>query len=396
MAGPLDGIKVLDLSTLVQGPQAAAMLYGLGAEVIKIELPEIGDLARHILPLPDWNTAPVMVACNRGKRSVTLDLRTPPGNAALERLVETADVVMSNFRPGTLEEWGLGYDELAEINPRIIWAAASFLGPVGPDAGQEGADIAGQAYGGMVSTVGETGGRVALPGVILADHSGAQNLAMGIVAALFAREHTGRGQKVETSLLGSQIWMQANEITYCLLTGEEAGKANGGHPLVNAFYGIFDTSDGAIAVAGCPEHLWPGMCRAVERPDLLEHPRFGTYLTTPEIKAEYREVFGAIFRERTTAEWCKRLVAEGQRVAPVRGHSEVAADPQAIVNNYIVEVEHPHHGSMRVVGSPIAMSDTPTRWGTEWPELGQDTEFVLNEAGFDWDEIAALREEGAF
>ena len=202
MAGPLDGIKVLDLSTLVQGPQAAAMLYGLGADVIKFELPQIGDLARHVAPLEAWGTAPIMVACNRGKRSVTLDLRTPAGKRVLEKLVETADVVLSNFTPGTLEQWGLGYEDLANINPRIIWAAASFLGPVGPDAEKEGADVVGQAYGGIVSTVGDTGGPVALSGVLLADHSGAQNLAIGIIGALFARERTGRGQKVETSLLG--------------------------------------------------------------------------------------------------------------------------------------------------------------------------------------------------
>src|SRR5690606_2781502 len=164
-------------------------------------------------------------------------------------------------------------------------------------------------------------------------------------------------------------------------------RANGGHPLVNALYGIYTTADGYVAIAGCPEHLWPGLCRAVERPDLLEHPRFGSYLTTPEVKAELRETFDAIFSTRTTAEWCERLAAEEQRFAPVRNHAEVVADPQTAANNYIVDVEHPSWGPLKVIGSPIAMSGTPTRWGIVAPELGQHTEEVLLEAGYTWDDI---------
>jgi crotonobetainyl-CoA:carnitine CoA-transferase CaiB-like acyl-CoA transferase len=229
----------------------------------------------------------------------------------------------------------------------------------------------------------------------VADHCGAQNLTTAVLAALYARERTGRGQQVYASLLGGQIWAQANEYTHYLLTGEVTGRANGGHPLVNAFYGIYTTADGYIAIAGCPEQLWPGMCRAVERPDLVDHPRFGKLLTTSEVKAELRVVFDAIFAGRTTAEWCERLAAEGQRFAPVRDHRAVAEDPQVYANDYLVEVEHPDWGPMRMVGCPVSMSDTPTRWGVVAPELGQHTEEVLLEAGFDWPEIEALRDGGA-
>ena len=394
MAGALEGVRVVDVSTVVQGPQAAAMLHDLGADVIKVELPVVGDVSRWVFPLPERHSA-VFVACNRGKRSLTTDLRTPGGKRILLRLLERADVLVSNFQPGTLERWGLGYDVLASANPRLISAAASYLGPVGPDAAREGADMVGQAAGGVIATSGDDGGPMSPVGVLVADHCGAQNLTTAVLAALYARERTGRGQEVYASLLGGQIWAQANEYTHYLLTGEVTGRANGGHPLVNAFYGIYTTADGYIAIAGCPEQLWPGMCRAVERPDLVDHPRFGKLLTTPEVKAELRVVFDAIFAERTTAEWSERLAAEGQRFAPVRDHRAVTEDPQVYANDYLVEVEHPDWGPMRVVGCPVSMSDTPTRWGVVAPELGQHTEEVLLEAGFDWPEVAALRDEGA-
>ncbi len=395
MSGALDGVKVLDLSTLVQGPQAAALLHDLGAEVIKVELPEVGDVGRHVAPIAEVGHAAVFVANNRGKRSITLDLRTPGGKQALERLVAQCDVLLSNFKPGTLDEWGLGYDRLSTVNPRLIWAAGSYLGPRGDDAEREGADMVGQAYGGLIATTGDDGGPMTPIGALIADHCGSQNLCNGILAALYARERTGRGQRVDVSLVGGQIWAQASEYTHYLLSGEETGRSNGGHPLVNALYGIFPTADGYVAIAGCPEHLWPGMLRAVERPDLADHPRFGSYFTTPEIRAELREVFSEIFATRTTAEWEQRLAAEHQRFAPVRSHAEVAADPQVAANDYIVTVDHPDWGEVRMVGCPITMSDTPTRWGTEVAELGQHTEEVLVEFGFSWDEIGELRDTGS-
>ncbi|MCC6434110.1 MAG: CoA transferase [Acidimicrobiales bacterium] len=396
MAGALDGIVVLDLSTLVQGPQAAAMLHGLGAEVIKIELPEIGDMGRHVDALPEWGFSSPFIACNRGKRSATLDLRRPGGKRAFLALVERADVVLSNFAPGTLDAWGLGYEDLAARNPRIIWAAGSYLGPLGPDAAREGADMVGQAMGGIISTTGDDGGPMTPIATLVADHCGAQNLTTGILAALFARTHTGKGQRVDVSLLGGQIWLQAMEYTHLFMTGSVAGRANGGHPLVNALYGIFPTADGYLAIAGCPEHLWPGMCAAIDRPDWIDHPRFSKYIVTPEIKAEMREAFSEIFRTRTTAEWNVRLAEHGQRFAPVRRHDEVADDPQAYANGYLAEVDHPEWGRIKVVGNPVAMSDTPTRVGVEVPHLGQHTEEVLLEAGFSWDDIEALRNEGAY
>ncbi|MBO65869.1 MAG: CoA transferase [Actinomycetota bacterium] len=396
MAGALDGIRVLDLSTLVQGPQAAAMLHDLGAEVLKIELPDVGDMGRHVGVIEELGTSVFWEACNRGKRSVTLDLRTDAGREAFLKLVESSDVVLSNFQPGTLDGWGLGYEDLAAVNPRIIWAAGSFLGPTGPDALREGADIVGEAAGGVIAGIGNDGEPVTTVASLLADHCGSQNLQTGIIAALYARERTGRGQRVDVSLLGGQIWMQAPEYTHYFLTGELAGRSNGGHPLVHALYGVFPTSDGALAMAGCPEHLWEGMCRAIERPEWVEHPTYNSYFVTKDIAREMRKDFIEIFSQRTTDEWVERLSAEEQRFSPVRSHDQVAADPQSFANGYIVEIDHPQFGTVNLVGCPIQMSDTPTRYGVEAPQLGQDTEMVLVEAGYDWDELESLRERGAW
>jgi CoA:oxalate CoA-transferase len=396
MAGALDGIRVLDLSTLVQGPQAAAMLHDLGAEVLKIELPDVGDMGRHVGVIEELGTSVFWEACNRGKRSVTLDLRTDAGHEAFLKLVESSDVVLSNFQPGTLDGWGLGYEDLAAVNPRIIWAAGSFLGPTGPDALREGADIVGEAAGGVIAGIGNDGEPVTTVASLLADHCGSQNLQTGIIAALYARERTGRGQRVDVSLLGGQIWMQAPEYTHYFLTGELAGRSNGGHPLVHALYGVFPTSDGALAMAGCPEHLWEGMCRAIERPEWVEHPTYNSYFVTKDIAREMRKDFIEIFSQRTTDEWVERLSAEEQRFSPVRSHDQVAADPQSFANGYIVEIDHPQFGTVNLVGCPIQMSDTPTRYGVEAPQLGQDTEMVLVEAGYDWDELESLRERGAW
>lgn len=396
MSAPLEGVRVLDLSTLVQGPQAAMMLGTLGAEVIKIELPDIGDMGRHVDHIERYGHTSVFVANNRGKRSVALDLRVPTGREAFLKLVEGADVVISNFAPGTMEGWQLGYDDMAAVNPRIVWATGSFLGPKGSDATREGADMVGQAYGGIISTSGYDNGPVSPVATLVADHCGSQNMQTGILAALLARETSGRGQRVDVSLLGGQIWLQATEYTHFFMTGEESGRSNGGHPLVPALYGVFPTADGHIAIAGCPEHLWPGMCRAVERPDLAEHPTFSQYFVSHETAAEMREVFLDIFRHRTTAEWSERLEAEGQRFGKVRSHSEVAVDPQAFDNGYLFAAEFAGVGDTTFIGSPITFSDTPAVRHTDVAVLGQHTEEVLVEAGYSWDDLERLREGGAW
>ncbi|MGD9705243.1 MAG: CaiB/BaiF CoA transferase family protein, partial [Acidimicrobiia bacterium] len=335
--GALDAIRVLDLGLLVQGPQAAAMLGDLGADVIKVELPLIGDQARWIgASPPDDTRAPYFLANNRGKRSITLDLRTAGGVEAFKRLAATADVMISNFKPGTLEDWGLGYEALAETNPGLVYATGSAFGPAGPDAEREGADLAGQAASGLIATTGTDDGEPTPIGVTIADHIASQNMVAGVLAALLARGRTGRGQRVDVSLVGGLIYAQAAEYTAYFLSGRQPGRSNHGHPLIPAVYGIFPTADGWLAVIGVPPHLKAAFYAAIDRPDLAEDPRFSGLFLMPDDKRALFAILDGVFRTATTEDWLTRLRAAGQRVAPVRDYAAVAVDPQVLENGYIV------------------------------------------------------------
>ena len=392
--GALEGIRVIDAGMIVQGPQCGLTLADLGADVIKVELPGMGDQARWIPISLDDLRAPYFEACNRGKRSVTLDLRTERGREAFVKLVETADVVISNFKPGTMDEWGLGYDALAEINPGLVYATGSVFGPEGPSATREGADIAGQAAGGLISTTGVDGGPPTPVGATIADHIASQNMTAGIMAALLARGRTGRGQRVDVSLYGSQIYAQASEFTYYFMTGRIPGRANYGHPMLHAAYGIVPTADGYLAIVGVPPQQREAFYDAIGRPDLGEDPRFQPLLYSPEDKIALFEILNEIFPNKTTAEWCELLDAAGCRFAPVNDYAQAAADPHARINGYVVDVEHPEWGAGSAVGTPIKLSDTPATPGVVAPQLGQDTELILVELGYSWDDIAAMRDAG--
>ena len=390
--GALEGIRVLDLGLLVQGPQAAQLLRDLGAEVIKVELPGLGDQARWIpISLEDFRP-PYFVGCNRGKRSITLDLRVAAGREVFLQLLDRADVVVSNFVPGTMESWGIGYEALAERNPRIVYGSGSTFGPVGADAGRRGADIAGQASGGLIRSTGSGPEDMGPVGVTIADHAGSQNLAAGILAALFARERTGRGQKVEVSLLGGQIWAQASEYTFSFLTGRNPGHADGGHALIPVIYGLLPTANGHIVLVGVPEDQRDLFFEIVGRPELSKDERFNSLILAPENRHALFELLKGIFRTRSTEEW-EKLLGEAQlRYATVRDYLEVAQDESVFENGYLQRVEHPEWGEIPMPGCPIRLSDTPATPGALAPELGQHTEEVLLEHGLEWDEIARLRE----
>jgi crotonobetainyl-CoA:carnitine CoA-transferase CaiB-like acyl-CoA transferase len=388
--GALDGIKVLEAGLLVQGPQAAALLAQLGADVTKVELPGFGDQARWLPMSPTDRRSPFFLGCNRGKRSVTIDIRTDAGRDVVRLLAATADVLITNFKPGTMETWGLGYDDLAAANPRLVYATGSAFGPVGPDAEREGADLSAQASGGLISATGADGGEPTTVAVTIADHISSLNMVSGILAALLARERTGRGQRVDVSLLGSQIWAQASEYTHYLASGELPGRPNRGHPLIPGLYGIMPTADGWIAIVGVVGPNRPVFYEAIGRPDLTDDPRFASLILTKSQKAGLFAELATVFVTRTTAEWSSILRAAGQRYAPVRTYAEVADDPQVWVNGYLAEVD-----GERVVGMPIRLSDTPTVVGTAPPELGADTMDVLLEAGMTSEEIAELFASGA-
>ena len=381
-------MKVVEAGLLVQGPQAAATLGEWGADVIKVELPGIGDQSRWLPVQAGDSRSGWFIGLNRGKRSVTVDLRMPSGREVFLRLAEWADVVITNFSPGTLEGWGLGYDDVAARNPRIVYAAGSTFGTEGTDATREGADLSAQAAGGLISTTGRDGHEVTPVGVTIADHVASQNLVSGVLAALLARERTGRGQRVTTSLLGGQIWAQAAEYTGYVLRGRPGGRANRGHGLIPGLYGIFRTADGWIAVVGIVGPLRPTFFDVIGRPEI--NARFPQPLFWDEEKAELFPLLDDAFAAATTAEWCERLRAAGLRHAPVRDHAEVFADPNTWANGYFANVD-----GVDVVAAPVAFSDTPGRTPAIAPELGQHTEEVLLDLGYTWDDITRLQDERA-
>ena len=394
--GALDGIRVLEAGLLIQGPQAAATLHDWGAEVIKVELPGIGDQARWVIASPEDLRSPIFIACNRGKRSVTLDLRVDDGRDAFLRLADTVDVVITNFKPGTMDEWGLGYDVIAARNPRVVYAAGSTFGPEGPDATREGADLSAQAAGGLISTTGADGEPPTPVGVAIADHIASQNIVAAVLAALFARERTGRGQRIDASLVGGQVWAQASEYTSVLLSGRLPGRSNRGHPLIAGVYGIFPTADGWLGIVGGTGATRDALYEVLGRPDLIE--AFPQLYYWADERAALFPLIGEAMSARSTAEWCERFTEAGIRWAPVRDYHEVIADRGMWTNGYFLELESSamaDGAATSVVGTPVRFSDTPSRAAADAPELGQHTEEVLLEIGYTWDEIAHLQERGA-
>jgi CoA:oxalate CoA-transferase len=393
--GVLDGVKVIEAGLLVQGPQASLTMREWGAEVTKVELPGFGDQSRWLPISREDRRSAFFTAYNRGKRSVTIDLRVPAGREIFLRLIEQADVVITNFKPGTMEDWGLGYADAAARNERIIYAMGSSFGPEGPDAGREGADLGGQAAGGLISTTGGTGADPSPVGATVADHISGQNLLAGILAALFARERTGRGQLIETSLLGGQIWAQAGEYTKFLMSGSVSGPSGRGHPMIPGIYGIFPTSDGWIALVGVVGPARDLFYRTIGRPDLIE--QFDQLMYFEEDRAALWPILDEVFAQKPTAEWCRLLGDAGLRFAPVRDHAEVAADPGVRANGYITRMSGSDDGAAghEVVRPPVRFAGHEEPDFVEVPELGQHTEEVLLEHGYSWDDIATLSAGGA-
>ncbi len=390
--GPLSGIRVLDFTMYQQGPYATVLLSDMGAEIIKVEPPGAGEPGRGVGAVGQAGTRPYFVAHDRGKKSITIDLKAPEGREAVLKLAATCDVAVHNYRPGVMERLGLAYEDLKAVNERIVFAAASGFGPKGALREKPGFDIAGQAMGGIMST---TGTDVPVPaGAAIGDQTGAIVLALGIVSALMARELHGAGQSVDVSLYGTQIALQSWEITQASMTGKATPRAGRSHPYIGGLWGTYDTSDGALVIAGVGEKRWPGFCAALGLPELPEDERFREPMKRYENMAALLPIVQAKFKERATAEWLPLLEAEDMICSPVQDHLQVLADPQAEANGYITSLELAGIGAVKIPGSPISMSGTPVEPRSPPPELGQHTEEVLLDLGYDWDGIARLREKG--
>ena len=389
---PLEGVRVLDFTIFQQGPQASLAFSDMGADVIKVEAPRFGDLGRVIGMTGEDRLSPYFLALNRGKRSITLNLKTEEAKRICLRLAENSDVMIHNFRPGVMGRLGLGYEEVSQANPRIIYGHASGWGTKGPRARHPAFDLAAQAQGGLISVTGEPDGYPLPAGVAVADYVGAINLALAVVTALYVRERTGKGQKVETSLLGGQIAMQAWEIQHYMIH-QTLGKAGRGHQYIPTIWHVFKTATSYVVVGGLLANSWPGFCKAIGMPELENDPRFANYGDMLANREELYAILDETFVKKPTEEWMERLTAADCICAPVASYQDLVNDPQVRANDYIIEVDHPTRGRMPVVGAPWRFSETPVEIAATAPELGQHTEEILQELGYSWEQIGALREQ---
>ena len=390
-AGPLEGIRVVDLTRYQAGPACTVMLADMGADVVKVESPGQGDQGRTAFATDSEGVGAYFIAMNHGKRAIAVDLYRPPGRDLLLRLIAGCDVLVENFRPGTAAALGLGYEDCARVNERLVYASVSAFGERGPMRDMAGFDIHAQAVGGIMSTTGNDDG--AYPaGAAIGDQTAGMTLCTAILAALFARERRGLGQKVAVSLYGCQMALQSWEISHYAMTRQLPGKGGTSHPTVKAtgvVWGGYATRDGQIALGVLGPKQQRKFLAAI---GIEEAGAVGDEFMTDlgHLDAEIRQRL----RERTTQTWLETLTAADIHIGPINNYEDILADDQAWANDYLVRVPHANGRTYDVVGSPITFSKTPARIRSAAPELGEHTEQVLREAGLEPGEIAHLREQG--
>ena len=390
MARPLEGIRVLDFTWAQQGPYATVLLADMGAEIIKIEHRE-GERGRGVGGRKGAPTS-YFVAHDRGKRSVTLDVRRPEAREIVRRFVERVDVVVSNMRPGAMDRLGFGYEALSAINPRIVYASASAFGPHGERTPVPGNDIIGQASGGIMLRSGPEDGPPTPTGAAIADQVGAMVLCSGILAALLQRERTGAGEQVDVSLYGSQIALQSWEINTESFSGETAPRAGLGHPLLTsrAVWRAFQTADGWLVIGGATTDKFAALCDELGLDELAE--RYPDDRSRAAGMADIQPLLEERIRTRPTDEWIARFRARDIFCGPVQTYADVLADPQARANGYVAAMPHPVLGETLIAGCPIQFGREPQTELAPPPELGDSTERYLAELGYSWEEIASLRD----
>ena len=400
MAGPLDGIRVLDWTQWQMGPVATAMLADLGATVIHIENRVTGDAGRALnalmWTLPEGRNA-YFECNNRGKKSIAVELVKEKGKEVIYRLVRNSDVFVHNFRQGVPERLGLDYETLRQHNPRLIYAAASGYGPKGPEAREPAFDYLGLARSGIMTMVGESEMPPLLIQLGIADQMGAIMTAYGVLAAIVARERLGVGQKVDVSHLGSLIALQGMTLGIHLSLGQEIPRLSR-KAAFNPLWNYYLCNDDRWIMLGMlqPDRQWPSVCRALGIEQLEKDPRFEDAVQRAQNSEEIIAVMDEVFITRSTSEWMKILKQAGDIICtPVQSISDLKNDPQVLANEYIVDAEHEVLGPVKVTGIPVGLSETPGAVNCEAPEFGQHTEEVLIEiGGYSWEEIAELRDEG--
>lgn len=392
--GPLAGVTVLELTQIMAGPTCGALLADLGADVIKVEKVAGGDDSRRFSePQVNGESAAFMML-NRNKRSVAIDLRTDGGRRVLHRLAADADVVVENFRRGTLDALGCGHEALSAVNPALVYCSITGWGRTGPDADKGGFDLIAQGASGIMSITGEPGRPPVKAGPPVTDINAGILAALGIVSAYVHRLRTGRGQLVDTSLFEAGIQQTFWQSAIFFATGVAPGPAGSAHVLA-APYEAFPTADGWVNVGGANQANWERLATAIGAPHLLGDPRFATNADRMANRAELARLLGERFVARPTAEWVAVLDAAGVPAGPVNDIATMVDHPQTIAREMVVEVDHPVAGLTRTIGLPIKLSETPGGIRRPAPMLGEHTREVLLEHGFDAREIEELAGEGA-
>lgn len=390
--GPLAGARVLDVTHVMAGSYCGLLLALMGAEVVKVERAGGGDDLRRNQTLSGGAFRP-HDAVNHGKRSLALDLRDPRGAEVLRRLADRADVVVENYRPGTLARLGVGPEALRARNPRLVTCSITGFGASGPEADQPGFDLVAQGAAGIMSLTGEPGRPPVVAGVPLSDLNAGSFAALGILSALLERERTGRGQHVDTSLFEAALAYTVWESATWFDLGQVPGPAGSSHRLGSP-YAAFATADGHLTLGAATQSNWECLCRAIGRPELATDPRFASGLDRLRHKAALFAELEAILAGDTTDAWVARLRAAGVPSGPVRTIDQAHASPQARAREMSVSLGEHDGRERRAIGTPVKLSRTPWRVSGRVAAYGEDGEAVLREAGLSDAEIAALRAAG--
>lgn len=394
MARALEGLKVLDLTRVLAGPYATMILGDMGADIIKIEAVKTGDDSRAFGPYVNGESAYFM-SINRNKRSITMNLKNPEAVKTFKEMVKKADVVVENYRPGTMEKFGLGYDVLKELNPRLIYASASGFGQTGPYSKRAAYDAVVQAMGGIMSITGQEGGAPTRVGTSVGDITAGLFCAIGILGALCSRDKTGVGQMVDVAMLDCQVAILENAIARYAVSGVSPKPQGNRHPSIVPFE-TFETSDGNIMVSAGNDKLWASFCRVIGREDMIDDPRFETNPKRFENYKELRPMIEAETKKKPVAEWQKLLDDAGVPESPINNIEMVIKNPQVQARDMIVEVDHPVAGPIKMPGIPIKLSGTPSEIRSAAPVLGADTDEILKELlNMSDEDIAKLKECGA-
>lgn len=393
--GPLKGLKVIDLSHIMAGPACSMLLADMGADVIKVEKIPGGDDARRMVPPTVADESAAFLIMNRNKRGIALNLKTGGGRGALAHLLKDADVLIENYRRGTMEKMGFGYEALHQLNPKLIYCSISGFGRTGPYADRGGFDLVAQGMTGLMSITGErAGGPPMKAGAPVTDITAGILACVGILAALHSRASTGQGQMVDTSLFEAGITHTYWHSAICFATGKSPGPMGTAHPL-NAPYQAFPASDGWITVGAANQENWQRLIDALEAPELRDDPRFTNNAERMRNLSALTAALTPLFQRRSVAEWLKRLEECGVPAGPVLDIAQMHADPQALAREMIVETTHPAAGKVKAIGLPIKFSETPGGVRKAAPLMGEHTREVLLETGFSDAEIEQMAAQGA-